>query len=342
MKKYLLPLLIIQAFTLNAFAEPQKKNNAHNEVEDLAPDPTSNTTITSYQWTKEAHSSRKSRRLNPPPSVSSLMIAHTNPVTVMSTVITTPIFWGSSWANSTLASDKIVGLNYWYSNLNSSHYNSTVSEYTTLIHSSIAPLFVNSATSVSSSNPSNVLTQVCTAVGSANVKSNGYYPVYTDLPRGTANYCAYHSAGTCGGTQIQFAFFFNLNNDPGCDPASPYAPVAGAANAQNPGLVAGGSSAYQQSQGLAALVNVSAHELMETVTDPGIGGIWGGWYDSTGAENGDKCAWTFGPSNTGLSSGTVQIGSYYWKLQGEWSNKAQINQTGYLTTGSLKGCVTGS
>ncbi len=352
MKKCLLLLLITQAFTPNAFAEKQEQNNsAYNisEVEDLAPAPTNNTTITSYQWVKEVHSSRKAL-IKTATTVSPLMVAHTNPATVMSTVVTTPIFWGSSWANTTLASDKVTGLTIWYTNLQSSHYISTVSEYTTLKHSSIAPLFVTSATSTSSSNPANVLTQVCNALSLAKLTptATGYYPVYTDLPRGTATYCAYHSAGTCGGTPVQFAFFFNLDNDPGCDPASPYAPKAGTTNAQNPGsILTGGSGLPLQSQGLAALANVSAHELMETVTDRAYftttGGYFGGWYDSTGNENGDKCAWTFGPSNTtGLSAGTVSIGGYNWKLQGEWSNNAQINQTGYLTTGSLKGCVTGS
>ena len=358
MKKCLLLLLIAQAFTPNAFAEKQEQNSSDynlSEVEDLAP---AQSTVSSYLWTKEAQGSRKALTKTAT-TVSPLMTAHTNPIKVMSTVVTTPIFWGSSWsgsqANPIFISDKIVGLTLWYNNLQSSPYTSTVSEYTTLNHSLIAPLYVTSATSVSSSNPANVLAQVCTTVGTANLKTNGFYPVYTDLPRGTANYCAYHSAGICAGstTPVQFAFFFNIDNDPGCDPASPYAPKVGTTNAQAPGsILTGGSGLPQQSQGLAALANITAHELMEAVTDPAYftitGGItsgyWGGWYDSTGAENGDKCAWTFGPSNnTGLSAGTVLIGGYDWKLQGEWSNKAQNAKTGYPTqSGLLKGCVTGS
>ena len=41
------------------------------------------------------------------------------------------------------------------------------------------------------------------------------------------------------------------------------------------------------SQGLAALANVTAHEVQEVVTDPQLNA----WYDSTGAENTDKCAY---------------------------------------------------
>ncbi|MGZ4957050.1 MAG: hypothetical protein ACXV8Q_18275 [Methylobacter sp.] len=346
MKKFLLPLLAAQALTFNAFAEEHKQHNEIydiSEVEDLAPP--SNTTIISYQWSKDVHSSRKALK-GTATTVSPLMTAHTNPIKVMAAVNTTLIFWGSSWNNSTFASDKIAGLNVWYNNLHNSHYINTVSEYTTLNHYLVNQKTDNLTTA--SNNPSSVLTEVCNLVGTTNIDPNGYYPVYTDVKRGTANYCAYHSAGTCGGKTVQFAFFFTLDNDPGCDPISPYAPPTGSFGSQQPGLVAGVSSTYQQSQGLAALANVSAHELMETVTDPAYfpptgGGYWGGWYDSTGAENGDKCAWTFGPSNTGLSAGTVLIGGFDWKLQGEWSNKAQIGRSGYPTQGGqLKGCVTGS
>jgi len=41
---------------------------------------------------------------------------------------------------------------------------------------------------------------------------------------------------------------------------------------------------------VAALANVSAHELSEAMTDPASPGAW---YDSSDQENGDKCAWTF-------------------------------------------------
>src|SRR5436309_1646877 len=76
---------------------------------------------------------------------------------------------------------------------------------------------------------------------------NGYYPVYTDIKRGHANYCAWHSAGTCGGVPVQFAFFFNLDGDAGCDPQD---------------------TQTGHSQGLAALVNVTGHELSEARSDP--------------------------------------------------------------------------
>ena len=82
-----------------------------------------------------------------------------------------------------------------------------------------------------------------------------------------------------------------------------------------------------QSAGLAALANVTSHELSETITDPRNGG----WYDSSGAENGDKCAWTFNGTET-FANGSS------WKVQGNWSNAANDNgATGYANGGCING-----
>jgi hypothetical protein len=42
------------------------------------------------------------------------------------------------------------------------------------------------------------------------------------------------------------------------------------------------------------MASIIAHELEESVTDPDLNA----WYDSRGAENADKCAWTFGSTST--------------------------------------------
>jgi hypothetical protein len=140
---------------------------------------------------------------------------------------------------------------------------------------------------------------------------NGYYPVYVDIPRGNAGYCAYHSAGTCSGVPVQFAFFWKLDGDAGCDPQD------------TSGL---------HPEGLAALSNVSGHELSEARTDPASPGAW---YDSRGQENGDKCAWTFNVPMVTFSNATQ------WKIQGEWSNAAFTAGTGYPNSSGQKGCLDG-
>ena len=145
----------------------------------------------------------------------------------------------------------------------------------------------------------------------ANPVTNGYSAVYVDTPRGHAGSCAWHSWGQCNGVNVQFAFFFNLDGDAGCDPQD---------------------TTTSHSQGLAALANVSGHELSEARTDP----RGDGWFDSGGAENGDKCAWSFGAPLVSFSNGTQ------WKIQGEWSNAAYTANTGYPNRSGQNGCLAGN
>jgi hypothetical protein len=157
-----------------------------------------------------------------------------------------------------------------------------------------------------------ILAEVCKQITAGNIvpdpSGNGYYPVYTDLRRGSAAYCAYHSFGMCGAAAVQFAFFWNLDGDSGCDPQD------------TSGL---------HSQGLAALANVTGHELSEARSDPANPGAW---YDENGQEDGDKCAWTLGVPLVTFSDSTQ------WKVQGEWSNQAYTAGTGYPNS-SARGAV---
>jgi hypothetical protein len=60
-----------------------------------------------------------------------------------------------------------------------------------------------------------------------------------------------------------------------------------------------------------ALANVTAHEVLEMLTDPDVGT---GWLDSSGEEIADKCNWRFG--------GCEALGGTRWQLQKLWSNAA--------------------
>jgi hypothetical protein len=239
---------------------------------------------------------------------------------IMPTAVTKAIFWGPSWTNAAFAGDKIAGLDSWYSGHSVSNYAKTVDEYTgtngqvgaTTTHQGH---IIDTSTATGGGSTSAILAEVCKQVTAGNIvpdgSGNGYYPVYTDVKRGNAGYCAWHSAGSCGGKVVQFAFFFNLDGDAGCDPAD---------------------STTGHSQGLAALANVTAHELSEARSDPASPGAW---YDSSGAENGDKCAWTFNVPSVTFPNGTK------WKLQGEWSNAAYTAGTGYPNSSGQRGCLDG-
>ncbi len=66
-----------------------------------------------------------------------------------------------------------------------------------------------------------------------------------------------------------------------------------------------------------ATINVTSHEHNETITDE----QGNAWYDSSGNENGDKCAWNFGSAQgaSGAQYNQTINGAHYY-LQQEWSN----------------------
>lgn len=235
---------------------------------------------------------------------------------IMTTAVTDAIYWGPSWSNSTFVGDKITGLDSWYIGFSSSNYARTSDEYTGT-NGTVGAVtthlghFIDLSTPGNGNSTSAILAEVCKEIVSPDPAGNGYYPVYVDTKRGSNGYCAYHSVGTCHGVTVQFAFFFNLDGDPGCDPAD---------------------TTTGHSQGLAALANVSGHELSEARSDPANPGAW---YDSSGAENGDKCAWTFNVPSVTFSNGTK------WKIQGEWSNAAYTAGTGYPNSSGQRGCLDG-
>ncbi len=241
---------------------------------------------------------------------------------ILPSVTTQAIFWGPTCGSYT--GDKISGMDKWYSGIGTvsggagSSYEATVNEYTDSKGERVSSAItygghIVDATALPTNLSSTaILNEVCKVI--PNPTANGYYPVYVDRKRGGAGYCAYHSWGSCGSTSVEFGFFFNLDGDGGCDPKS---------------TVSG------ESQGLAALANVSGHEMSETRSDP----KGNAWYSITGNENGDNCAWTFGGAYVTFLDGT------HWKMQGEWSDAANDgtspNGPGYTTTLG-KGCVDGS
>jgi hypothetical protein len=279
-------------------------------VEDLTPQ--DEPPMLGIHWSKEMHAA-----MHPASRRSANMTYHGGKI--LPTATTKAIFKGTSWA--TYSGDKITGIDSWYTGFSGSDYAATVTEYTGSngragsSNTTHQGHYVDKGAETSKGSTSAVLTEVCNALIASgtpiDISGNGYYALYSDQPRGNAGYCAYHSAGTCSGKAIQFAFFWKLDGDSGCDP---------------------GDTSGQHSQGLAALANVSGHELAEAMTDPANPGAW---YDGSGAENGDKCAWTFGVPLVQFSNGS------HWKIQGEWSNAAFTAGTGYPNSSGQKGCLSG-
>lgn len=211
-------------------------------------------------------------------------------------VAVTPIYWGNSWATDT--SDKNAAMASLYAGYNNSNHAGISTQYYQVLNN--ATTYVTKSVSVNpsvrldstaSSQTSAVFNAVVAAIPFNSLSPDGYYPVYTDLKRGNAGYCAWHSYGdvTVSGVtkRIKFAFFFNLDGDSGCTPSA---------------------SSGSYSQGAQSLANVSIHEIAEAMTDPELNA----WYDKQGYENADKCAWKM---NT-----VTLTGGKTWSLQGEWDN----------------------
>jgi hypothetical protein len=227
------------------------------------------------------------------------LVDHGGPVDAASK--TYAIWWGTQ---SAFPSDAKTGLNDLLSGLNGSNYLGIAGQY--MRGSAVSTNFVANWTDSSSPptrNPSTstILSEVARAI-SANggtPDQEATYFVYTsNFPFGHVNYCAWHSYGTVNGVVVQFAYMPNTTGIAGCDPGSTF---------DKTGF----------SQGTRSLANVTAHEFMESITDPHLTS----WYDSSRQEIGDKCAWTF--------VGTVNVGGLGWQLQEEWSN-------------GISGCTQGS
>ncbi len=116
-----------------------------------------------------------------------------------------------------------------------------------------------------------------------------------------SRYCGWHTYQTISGTNIKYAFIGNANR------------CLNACSMQ--------TNSPNGNAGVDGMVSVIAHEIEETNTDPNLNA----WYDSKGAEDADKCAWTFGQTLFQTSSGayynmtlpTVSGGSRPFLIQRE-------------------------
>ena len=113
-------------------------------------------------------------------------------------------------------------------------------------------------------------------------------------------YCGWHSHATISTFDIKYAFVGDPSTGLAACSAQPVGP--------NGAVYAGAD----------AMASVVAHELEETVSDPDLNA----WYDASGAENADKCAWTYGVA---VSSGTsnMTLGGTRFLIQQNWNATTQ-------------------
>ena len=164
------------------------------------------------------------------------------------------------------------------------------------------------STSLSDNDVSNI---VATAVGQfgGTPDTNGVYFVLTapgisETSGFLTRYCGWHTNGnfTNGATNwdIKYAFVGNASGSS----LGNCAEQTGSSPNGDPGAD--------------AMVSVIAHELEETATDPDLNA----WFDTSGMENADKCAWTFGATYTASngSLANIKLGARDYLIQQNWLN----------------------
>jgi hypothetical protein len=142
-----------------------------------------------------------------------------------------------------------------------------------------------------------IVTEVYNILSAQGVKPDptAFYAVYTSNFPNEGYYCAFHGpAPSPDGTMIHVMFIPNSENQPACW-------------VQPPEL-----SCNSRSNGLQAAANATAHELMESITDPNIDA----WVNMPAGYNeiGDPCNFTY-KRCVNLSDGSQ------WQLQEIWSNR---------------------
>ena len=123
----------------------------------------------------------------------------------------------------------------------------------------------------------------------------------------TQGFCAWHDYNgdsTLSGGAVSSSYDFSFTN-------LPYIPDAGASCGQN--FVNGNGP-------LDGISIVGGHEYAETVTDQNPAG---GYTDSSGAENGDKCAWITPGTSGGSFDLTTATGTF--AVQTTWGNDGNNN-----------------
>jgi hypothetical protein len=190
-----------------------------------------------------------------------------------------------------------------YFNINTTYYDGSNTAVSNAVHyaGSVNDTY-SQGTALSDAAVQNVVASAITS-GSLPKDTHAVYFVLTSSDVNETSgfctqYCGWHTHGTISGSDIKYSF---VGNPDRC-------PSACAAQTTSPNNNAG-------ADGMASIIS---HELEEAVTDPDLNA----WYDRRGAENADKCAWTFGTTSTASngSAYNVTLGGTKYLIQRNWVN----------------------
>jgi hypothetical protein len=227
------------------------------------------------------------------------------------------VFWGSQWNNNDPSGEAALVQNFLNGAGGSSWLNS-VTQYCQGVSSGtvfcsgagaaagnpsgilVGVWFDNTSAAASQPSQSQLAAEAVKAAGhfgntSASSNASSQYVIATAHGNNASGfgtqYCAYHSATSSSYGNVAYT---NL----------PYITDAGASCGAN----------FNGLGPNAGITIVEGHEMAETISDQFPNG---GWLDSSGEENGDKCAWI--SSGQGASA-TVKLSTGTFPVQSLWSN----------------------
>jgi hypothetical protein len=232
--------------------------------------------------------------------------------TVLHTLKTQAIYWGPLWTNNAYTRDKITGMERFLNGYSNSSYAKLASEYGDKIGPAVSVSThlgykIDGTAVPANPTPTELVSKICKLTNNSPDK-DAIYLVYTPNKL-VNNVCGWHGWGNCAnGKTILMAYIPDVDT-PACSAKD---------------TTTGNSS------GLAAMANITAHELLETITNPRNNLSW---MDASKSEIADKCNWVFPASLTRLTNGSR------WKLQTQWSNAAYLKGSGMPNSAGQKGCV---
>ena len=214
--------------------------------------------------------------------------------------------WYGNWSGNTATNiltdlaQNIGGSSYF--NINTTYYNGSNTHVSNSVH--YAGDTTDNYSRGTSLSDSAIQSVVSDAISSSRLPkdTNAVYFVLTSADVTASSgfctqYCGWHTHGTIGGSDIKYSF---VGNPDRCPSACEDQTVGPNGNA-----------------GADGMASIISHELEEAVTDPDLNA----WYDTRGAENADKCAWTFGTTYTsGGALANVKLGTRDYLIQRNWVN----------------------
>jgi serine protease len=235
------------------------------------------------------------------------------------------VLWGAQWNNNDLSGESAL-LQSFYNGLGGSSWLNSVTQYCQNVASGTV---VCGTAGVHAGNQPGILA----GVWSDNAVSAPARPTQSQLAAEAVN-AAQHFGNSTAASNASVQYVIATasgNNATGfgtqycawhSSTSSTYGNIA---YTNLPYITDAGGSCGANFNGLgpnAGITIVGGHELAETITDQFPNG---GWLDSGGAENGDKCAW-IGSGQGASSNVTLSTGTF--PVQSLWSNAFNSNAGG--------------